>query len=179
DVLNRRTFLWLLFGGIWLLALLAAAIAAPPVSIGQPAWMVNLLTAPDAAGLVLLAGLGAASIGLLAAAFYGFYAALLPEVANRALFWVINSAIVTIGIVLFISGVEALRAVAALVLLTGLGAAAYAHISYRVFDIRSGLVAVIRAALAVLVVSGVILAALLVADNVADDETRPLTLVAL
>src|SRR5690606_26872278 len=91
DVLNRRTSLWLLFGGIWLLGRQAAAAAAAPVGIGQPAWMVNLLTGPDAGGLGPLAGLGAACTGLLAAAFYGFYAALLPEEAHRALFWVVNS----------------------------------------------------------------------------------------
>jgi signal transduction histidine kinase len=106
------------------------------------------------------------SLVLLGFAFYSFYIAPLPEIANRALYWVIDIAVMLIGVILMISGTSTLAMLGIVTLLVGIIGALYAEISYRVFDIRSGLSLAIRTALLVLVTALIIFGVLLAARSV-------------
>ena len=145
DVLNRSGRLWLFSGTVWTAVLLLAASAGAPPRFGQPDWLVRALAAPDAFGVVMLGGLAALGALLLSMAFRGFYVAHLPEVANRALFWVIDAAALLLGIVLAISGPRALLAVGSFIVLASMAGAAYALLSYRLFDIRAAAAGTARA----------------------------------
>jgi len=130
---------WLVLGVAWLLAAATTGISGQPMAVGQPGWLVGALAAPDTASLVFLGGGVIASLILLFSAFYSFYATLLPEVANRALFWVLDIAVVLMGIVLTISGSQGLVLLGLLSLQAGITGMTYGQTTFRVFDIRNGL----------------------------------------
>jgi signal transduction histidine kinase len=130
---------WLVLGVAWLLGAAATGVSGQPIAVGQPGWLVGALAAPDTTSLVLLGGGALASLILLFSAFYAFYASLLPEVANRALFWVLDIAVVLMGIVLTISGSQGLVLLGVLSLQAGITGMTYGQTTFRVFDIRNGL----------------------------------------
>ncbi len=165
DVLRRRVRFWLPLVLLWFIAQIAVIFAFDNVIVGQADWLLLLFTQPDLPGLVTLGGLATSTTLLIGLAFYGFYVAALPEVANRALYWVLNIALMSVGVLLSASGTDVFRAVGALVVLVALTGAVYAHVSYRVADIRSGLTAAVRTGLLVAFASGVVFVALLVADS--------------
>jgi signal transduction histidine kinase len=150
DVNNRSPRLWLVAGIIWLIAIAATAFISNPANIGQPEWLINIFTTPDLFGIATLGGLLLMSIVLVGIAFYGFYAATLPEVANRALFWVMNSALLLLGIVLSLSGTTPMIVLGLVALLGSAAGAVYAQVSYRIFDIRLALSSALRTLLLVL-----------------------------
>ncbi len=170
DVLNRFGRLWLAAGLAWLAALLAAALFGGPPLAGEPDWLVRVFVRLDLFSGAALAGLVLLGTLLLSVAFYGFYIARLPEVANRALFWVINAAAALLGVVLAASGPPALLAVGSGVLLLSLCGAAYALFSYRMVDIRRGLTAAARALWLIALTALFIAAALLLVDAVVTPE---------
>jgi signal transduction histidine kinase len=146
---NRTIRLWLGWGVVWLAALVASAFASDRLLVGQADWLITALNPPNLFSLVTLGGLAITGLVLLGVTFRAFYTAGLPEVANRALFWVIDSAVILLGIVLALSGTFTLIVLGTLALLIGVTGALYAEISYRVFDIRNGLNLAIRTALIV------------------------------
>lgn len=181
DVLRHRTLLWLLVGLIWPVVLIAVVFTAENPLINRPSWLFSVLTAPDLSSLVLIGGLAVAAIALVSTAFYSFYAAALPEVANRALYWVLNTAVLAVGIMLVVSGTTTFQVIGVLVVLAGLVSAAYAHSAYRVLDIRGGVVAAIRTVLLIAFAASVIFLALFAAQNVVPETSaeRGLVLVVL
>ncbi len=136
---SRLIRIWLLLGVVWVVAAVGAAYAGDNVSVGQTGWLVNAIAAPDLASFVVLGGFTVATLILLSAAFYTFYVTLLPEVANRALFWVLDIAVVMMGVVLVISGTQGLMLLGLLSLQVGVIGMTYGQTTYRVFDIRNGL----------------------------------------
>ncbi|MAS33022.1 MAG: hypothetical protein CL610_03380 [Anaerolineaceae bacterium] len=166
DALNQRGRLWLL-SILWPVGMLVAVFVTEPafVRVGEPGWLLTVFSGLDLPGLVALAGLAASAILLLILLFYTFYSASLPEIANRALYWVLTTATLTVGVLLYISGVDVLQPLGPLVVLLALTGAAYAHASHRVFDIRGGLVAALRTLVLVVVTAAIILFTLLIADN--------------
>lgn len=170
DALNRRVRFWLPAAVVWPVAMLAAALTSQTLHVGQADWLLTVFNGPDIApGLVTLVGLGLITGLLLALSFYGFYAASLPEVANRALFWVLNTATIGIGVLLSISGTDGFQAVGVVVVLAALMGAAYAHLSHGIVDIRSGMRGAARTALLIALTSGVIFGALEIADSLPED----------
>lgn len=165
DVLRRQPRLWLVVSGLWLVAVAAAALVTTPVTIGQPEWLIRVLTGPSIASLIFLVGLAVASTLLLGTVFYAFYAARLPEIANRALFWALETALVLMGFVLVISATETLVLIGLLLLLMGIGGAVYAQMTYRVFDIRSELSAALRTLLQLIATALIIYGVLLLTDR--------------
>lgn len=172
DVLNRAGRLWLLAGLLWLAALAAAALLGGPPLAGEPDWLVRAFVRLDWFSIAALAGLAVMGALLLGVAFYGFYIARLPEVANRALFWVIDAAALLLGIALAASGPPALLAAGSGALLLSLIGAAYALFSYRMIDIRSVIAAAARALWLIALTALFIAVALLVVDAVAAPEAR-------
>ncbi|HVU14038.1 MAG TPA: GAF domain-containing sensor histidine kinase [Phototrophicaceae bacterium] len=135
---------WLLGGILWFAALLAAAVLGDPTAVGRQNWLINAFTSPTALTVITLLGVVGASLALLVIEFYAFYQAALPELANRTLYWVLNSAVVLVGTLLIISGTEILDLLGLVVGFAGIIGTIYALISYRVFDIRSQIGAGLR-----------------------------------
>lgn len=130
---------WLLLSLVGVVALAAVILLSDQVRVGQAEWLAETLATPSPVSLVTLAGLAAAAAVLLAITFRSFYLAVLPESANRSLFWVIDIAVILVGIILVISGVSTLILLGMVVLTVGVTGSVYVQVSYRVFDIRSSL----------------------------------------
>lgn len=130
---------WGIVIGGWFALVLLTSLLSPTMSIGQPNWLVPALRQPDFATVALLGGLIITSLTLLGMGFYLFYQSELPEVANRALYWVLEAAILITGVVLTASGNDMLAIVGMIALLTVMIGATYAYSHHRVFDIRGGL----------------------------------------
>jgi signal transduction histidine kinase len=162
---SRSTPIWLGLGLIWLVALVATAFLSDAVLVGQADWLITAFSPPNAFSLATLAGLALMSMILLGIAFSAFYAAPLPEVANRALYWVINIAVILLGIVLTISGTQTLMLLGLVTLLIGVTGALYAEISYRVFDIRTSFSLAIGTALVVTITAMIVFVALYVTNT--------------
>jgi signal transduction histidine kinase len=175
---SRSVRVWLALGVVWLIALVVTAFLSEAVLVGQPDWLITAFNPPNLFSLTTIAGLSLLSMILLGIGFYAFYAAALPEVANRALYWVINIAVILLGIVLSISGTATLALLGLLTLLIGVSGALYAQVSYRVFDIRNGLNLAIRTALLVGVTALLVFAAMTVARtyNLGTDTESSLVL---
>ena len=165
DLRGRSHPAWLLLGIVWLLAMVAVTLMTEASGASREGWLLLFGAAPDAAGLVMLVGLLLMSLGLVGAAFYVFYRAVLPEVANRALFWVLNTAALSIGVLLTISGDDLLLLIGAVVVPVALANTTYAHLSFRVFDIRGGVASILRRLLFIAVAATIIFVTLLGADT--------------
>lgn len=181
DVLHRRWRAWPLLALVWLGGLVVAALATGDVSVGREEWLVEFFRTPDAPGALALSWLAVAAATLLGVAFYGFYVAALPEVANRSLFWVLNTAGVMLGILLAISGTDILYVAGVLILLATLVGATYGLASYRVFDIRGGINAAMNTFLLIGLTSAVIFGTLYLLDSirVESNDERLLVMVLL
>ncbi|MBC8170861.1 MAG: GAF domain-containing protein, partial [Anaerolineae bacterium] len=130
---------WWAFISGWVVLLVLAALLSPTLTIGQPNWLLGVLPAPDLPTLITLPGMAVAAIALPALGFYLFYQALLPEVANRALYWVLESAILLTAVVLMGGGNYTLAVLGMAALVAVLIGATTAFARHRVFDIRGGL----------------------------------------
>lgn len=130
---------WGMFVGGWMLLLLIGAAISPTISIGQPNWLITGLASPDFPTLVGVAGALIGGTALLVMGFILFYQSILPEVANRALFWVLETTALLTGVVLIASANEALAGVGMIALVTTMIGAVYAYTRHRVFDIRGSL----------------------------------------
>ncbi len=157
---GRLIRVWLVVGLAWLAALAATAFASETISITQPDWLLTALNPPNLFSLPAIAGMGVVGLFQLGIAFYAFYAAPLPEVANRALFWVIDIAVILLGVILALSGTQTLALLGLVTLLIGVAGALYAQVSYRVFDIRSGISLSIYTVLVVSITAVIVFAAL-------------------
>lgn len=153
----------LAIGLLWAASMLALSLL--PSLYGQPDWLAQVFNRPDPFSVAVLAGLILMGLILLGSAFYAFYAAPLPEVANRALFWVMGGAVILLGMVLTISGSQALLLIGLLALLVGLLGATYALVSYRVFDIRGSLGLALETLVLVALTALMIFVALYTADT--------------
>lgn len=160
---NDRIYrLWLALAVVWLGGLGAAALLANRLNPNLTALASPVLAGQSSFDLWLLAGLAASSLTLLALAFHASYTALLPEVANRALFWVFDITAVMSGLVLAAAGSLPLIALGSVALLAGMAGAVYAQTSYRLFDLRVGWGAALRALTITLITAGFIYAALMI-----------------
>ncbi len=162
---SRSTPIWLGIGVVWLIALVITAFASDAVLVGKPDWLITAFSPPNLFSLTTIFGLALTSMIMLGMAFYAFYAAPLPEVANRALYWVINIAVILLGIVLTISGTQTLVMLGLLTLLIGVTGALYAEVSYRVFDIRTSFSLAIGTALLVTITAMIVFVALYVTNT--------------
>jgi signal transduction histidine kinase len=165
DALNRRVRFWLPIGILWPVAMLAAALTSSDLRVGQTDWLLTAFSGAYLPGMVTLVGLGIVTALLLALSFYGFYVATLPEVANRALFWVLNTAMIAIGVLLSISGTNTFHGLGAILVLAALIGAVYAHLSHGIVDIRSGMRGAVRTAVLIALTAAVIFGALQIADT--------------
>ncbi len=166
----------LVLSSAWLLALVASYFLVTDLQVGQTDWLLRFIQTPDLPGAITLLGLGLNAAVIIGMAFYYFYKQPLPEAANRALFWVVNTSLLSIGILLFISDTDVF-VVAGVLLVTGaMIGLTYAHISHRVLDIRSGLITTLRLGLLLALTAVVFFLGLLVADSLPPEGQRAVTL---
>lgn len=149
--------------GLWLALMLLAAALDDTARVGSSEWVVEVFRTPDASSVVMLLGVVFSGLALVGVVFYAFYIAHLPEVANRALFWMLNTAAIIIGLMLTASGTDSLAALGMIMLVTGIISATYVYISFRVFDIRSSLILALRTLAFVAAAAALTFAALYVA----------------
>lgn len=172
DVVRQRLRYWPIIGAIWLVIIVGVALLLPNGRIGQEDWLVSAFTQPDTLSIVTLGGMALASLFLLGITFYAFYIALLPEVANRALFWVLNTATVLLSVLLAVSGTETWLAIGSVTLFISMLGATYSQVSYRVFDIRSGMTSAVRTLVLVIVTLAVIFGTLYVFNQLPRTNTN-------
>ena len=177
DLTEKQWRVFLGGGGLWVVAVLGASFIAPP-TYGTEGWITGAFASLGVAELLLLAGFVILSLGLLVVAFYVFYITLLPEVSNRALFWVFNATLMMIGFALAASGAETLIAVGIGTMTLSYLATTYSQISYRVFDIRNVLGLVVRLIAMITSTALAIFAALYILDRLQVDNPVDRTLLA-
>jgi signal transduction histidine kinase len=162
---SRAVRIWLALGVIWLSLMVASAFAGDALTIGEGDWIIAAFTNPTLPAWVTLGGMGLIALALLGYTFRAFYAAPLPETANRALYWVIDIAVILLGIMLLLSATQALILLGLVTLIVGVSGALYAQVSYRVFDIRSGMNLALRLALLVSLTALIVFVALYIANT--------------
>lgn len=142
DILNQNnsqtmTRRWIGLGAIWFLAIIITAIIDPNPLISPVNWLDALFAQPSLTLWAILIG-GAVTSGLLIlVTFYRFYKARLPEVANRALFWVMTSAPSLFTIIASSGGSDNLGGVSIIFSLISAFMTLYALVQHRLFDIRT------------------------------------------
>lgn len=158
----RLTRIWLAANAGWVTVAVVMGLLmdAERVTLGESGWLVRAFTEGDLAGIVALLGLVASGVFLIGLSLQRFYVAVLPEIANRALYWVLNAAVLLQTLVLVVSGTEVIAAVGMVALVMASAGMAHGYVSYRVFDIRSALVLAMRTVAFVGIAAAMVFAAL-------------------
>ncbi len=143
---NELTRSWLALNAAWggLALVLWLVGDAEQIVLGESGWLVEMFSAGSPGGFAATSGLLVAGIWLLMIGLRRFYVAELPEVANRALYWVVLAALVLQSAFLMVSGTASLAAIGMTVLFTASIGVVHGYSSYRVFDIRNALIEAIR-----------------------------------
>lgn len=135
----RGATLWTVAGLIWWGAQVATSLLEDELIIGQEGWMSSIYDPVVLPGVLAIGGWVVIGICLLAAGFYAFFKARLPEIANRSLFWAFMTPLVLMGAVLGTSGASGMSEAGWVLQFAGLLGATYSVLVYRVFDIRRAL----------------------------------------
>jgi len=132
----RRAGIWTSLTAIWWIAQTITSVIEKDSVVGQEGWLSGVYDPVVLPGVLSVAGWTVIGIVLLSAAFYAFYRAHLPEVANRALFWAFLIPFVLLGAILGTTGTDILAQAGWITQFLGLVGAVYSVMVYRVFDIR-------------------------------------------
>ncbi len=143
DVTGRKGRLWLLVTLIWLVALLIAIFSGDPAQRG-PGWLNNLFVTPSAAPLVTVTGFVLVSATLLTTLARAYLRAPLPELANRALYWVFVASAALMSVLCLTSGSPLLLLTGLLLLSAASIGSVYAQVSHRIFDIHAQIGGIVR-----------------------------------
>jgi signal transduction histidine kinase len=142
---HRKNYLttWTILIALWLmLSLLTGDSVA-----GRSAWYVKLFVETDLPAILTIVGYAVTNLFLMGYAFWRFYRAGLPEVANRMLFWVMINAGLALGVLGTFSVIDAFVSVGLLInLVVSLGVL-YALKYHHVFDVRQVILNSVRIAL--------------------------------
>ncbi len=132
----RGAALWVGVGLVWWAAQAVTTVTTSDQALGAIGWLGKIYDPVVLPGVIAVAGWAVMGGVLLLLAFYAFYRALLPEIANRALFGAMLIPLVFLGAILGTSGADVLAEVGWGMQFVGLAGAAYSVSVYRVFDIR-------------------------------------------
>lgn len=130
---------WLIFGGVWAAAFIVAVIVSPTALITLPDWLTSLNRGIDLPTIIALVGFAASSLTLVFFSFRLSYQAPMPEIANRALYWVLVTAVLVAGVVLLGTGGDRFAIIGILALTMANTGTVYALTHHRVFDLRGEL----------------------------------------
>ncbi|HLY28021.1 MAG TPA: HAMP domain-containing sensor histidine kinase [Aggregatilineales bacterium] len=173
---------WLLLGIVWLAAILVVSLVVAPTGLlGTGGWLAKTFQSPlDLSGVLAVAGWSVIGLLTLALTFSSLIQAHLPEIANRALFWMFTVPLLIVGAVLSVSGTPALEEVGWGIQFLTITGIVYSVQTHRVMDIRQVLRQVVAWTLLTAVAAIVVLVALIAGHNVdAAAESGILTLVGL
>lgn len=137
-VLNRAGMRWWLAGGsLWWLGMLGADLLDGELLLGALDWTAYAFAGfpPEPVGLLAIGWLVGGGV-LVMLTVVSLYTAHLPEVANRALFWLMVVAAVLLGVLLAGSGTVLLAEVGHIALLAGVISAMQAVTTLRLVDVR-------------------------------------------
>ncbi len=162
-------WLWPAAGGLWLLLVIGLDVVGGGPMLGN---RVNEAIFAAPADILALTGWAVIGTALLIMAFYALYAAYLPEIANRALYWATIIPMVLLGVVLPTGGSPLLAETGRLIALAGTLGAVYGVSSRRVLDMRRALRKGAGLVAATLVTSFVILGALILAGELTSGDER-------
>ena len=145
---HRKNYLrvWAILIPLWMVL---ALITGDSVA-GRSAWYVKLFTEPDLPAIVTVGGYVLANLFLTGYAFWRFYRAGLPEVANRMLFWVLITAGLAVGVLGTFSAIDAFVIVGLLVNLGVALGVVYGLKYHHVFDVRLVILHTVRVTLFIL-----------------------------
>lgn len=147
----RRSRL-LLWGGLvvfWLVALAFAVITEGTAIAGEPEWFITAFSQIDGSAIAATVGYIVAYLSLFVYAFWRFYRARLPEIANRTLYWIAHSAITFFAVLLVASGTNNIALLGLPLLLVSAFGIAYALRYHHVFDVRLGIFYTVRVGIAI------------------------------
>ena len=162
----RSVGVWLVPGLIWWGVQVGVTLSADTLIIGQDGWLSEIYDPVDVPGVVAVGGWVVIGTLLLAASFYAYYKARLPELANQALFWTVVIPLVLMGAVLGTSGSDVLAEIGWFVEFLGLLGAVYGISVYRVFDLRRALRQATANGILTIVTALVFFAALVLAQDI-------------
>lgn len=136
---QRRIAAGLSVGGIALFLL--AGLATQPAFVGWSSWAQTTPLVPAAIGTLLFAILGVYAMGV---AFYTFSRAVMPEVANRSAFWAVTGGVLLIAVTLALSMWTPLLFVGSTFLFGTLLLVGTLIVRYRLLDVRTLLLILLR-----------------------------------
>lgn len=156
---------WLLIGLVWWAALIAVSFLVYNRGIlGQRDWLMQaFMPTLDLPSILAIGGWIVIGAVALFSTFVAFVSAHLPEIANRALFWMILIPLVVLGAVLGVSGHEVLKQIGWIMQFVGLCGAEYAAMAHRVVDVRRTLRTGFGSTLLTIITALIVFAALLIA----------------
>lgn len=182
DVFKRAGGRWWLAGsGLWWLALLGVDVLDGSLLLGALDWtgIAFVEFPPVPVGGLALGWLAAGGL-LVLLTVDSLYRARLPEVANRALFWLMVLAAVLLGVLLAASGTVLLAELGHIAMLVGIVGAVWAKTTLQIFDVRRLLLTSASLLVTVLLTALVVAVALVfVGIQAADAGVSPLLVGAL
>lgn len=156
---------WLLVSLLWWVALVAVTVVDEDSLLGREAWIEDTFSPLYIPGVMALAGWVVLALVSIFQTMFVFAAANLPEVANRAIFWVLTLPVVLMGAVLAATNAEVLVELGLVVQTIGLMSVVYAAGRVYVLDVRRNLVLTLNTILITLLGAATILVALIIANN--------------
>jgi hypothetical protein len=161
---NRLT-LWGLVIGVWLVGFVGAILVTPDSIAGQPDWFIQAFRGIDAPAIVTFMGYGVAGLTLGIYAFWRFYRAGLPEIANRTLFWTVIIALLFFNAAIAMSGTVIVAVMTMPLTVIALAGMAYALHYHHVLDVRLSIAYSLRGLVSVALGAGMTMTALVLALN--------------
>lgn len=170
---------WLGLGIIWLIGVILSGIISDETIIGQSEWLVDVFEDPSIDIVITFAGIIIASGTFITIGLYQYYHANLPEIANRALYWILNATILALSLLLIGSGTNILAIIGMFTLLISIIATCYAYLVHRAFDIRGGMILALRTLSFVSVAAGLLFLTFYVVLSQDFDPSKPDDLIAI
>ena len=133
--------IWLLLGLAWWVALIVVGFFVPNRALlGQPNWPLTTFIEPiDIPGLLAVLGWLFTALVAIFLTFIAASAAHLPEIANRARFWLLIVPLIWLGVAFGTSGNDTLKQIGWVAQFIGLLGILYSAAARRVVDIRLAL----------------------------------------
>lgn len=140
DMRVNRQREWWFICTAWALGLLVVGLASDTFYAVQPDWVLEGFRQPDFSILVMLVGWLVTGGILTGIALYQFYTAALPELANRHLFWALDTGLLLFASLMISSQSAIATSLGMAALWVALAGMVYARRSYQIFDVRGALV---------------------------------------
>lgn len=136
GMLARLRQVWIGIGTIWGIGFILSGLALSPVFTSPANWSDSYPVITAGIGII---GAIIYTLFILGIPFYFFYIAPMPEVANRAAFQVVTTALLLASVALIASGTFILMIIGTLMMYSALVITTYGVRHYRLVDVREAL----------------------------------------